>query len=171
MSVLLTLLVTASILGILIIAINFGIKSKKWKTVIFVISILLLTIVILKIGFNFPSFKNELTARGKEENEVYYLLTLYFFMVVGMVCQHFYQRFSKPKEQRMKYPFDWGAIIAPICASPIIFIPLFAALQNAQVDLHGFSQSSIMIYFVAFENGFLWKEAMAQKLKMTKGKQ
>jgi hypothetical protein len=46
----------------------------------------------------------------------------------------------------------------PVLASPIVFIPLLASLQNADPDLSRIDVPGFMIFVVAFENGFFWKE-------------
>ena len=48
--------------------------------------------------------------------------------------------------------------IAPVFASPIVFIPLLTAFQNANVDLNRLTVPKLLIFFVAYQNGFFWKE-------------
>jgi hypothetical protein len=63
--------------------------------------------------------------------------------------------------------FDFGMFVAPVFASPIVFIPLLAALQNtpAITGTQGFSAVNLMVFFVAFENGFFWKEYFDHRRK------
>ena len=84
------------------------------------------------------------------------MIILYLCMLLGMAAQYAHNRFFLPKAQRPE--FDFGLFLAPIFASPIIFIPLLAAMQNAEVDLAQLTVPKMMVFFVAFENGFFWKE-------------
>jgi hypothetical protein len=88
-------------------------------------------------------------------------------MLLGMAAQYGYNRFEQPKAERKA--FDFGLFIAPIFASPIIFIPLLAALQNADLDLTRLTTPKMMVFFVAFENGFFWKEYFDHR-RLEKGK-
>ena len=55
--------------------------------------------------------------------------------------------------------------LAPVLASPIIFIPLLASQQNADLDLSRFDIPRFMIFLVAFENGFFWREYFDNRKK------
>jgi hypothetical protein len=48
------------------------------------------------------------------------------------------------------------ALIKPILASPIVFIPLVSAYQSAPTAA-AFSAADLMLILVAFQNGFFWK--------------
>jgi cytochrome bd-type quinol oxidase subunit 2 len=86
-------------------------------------------------------------------------------MLLGMFAQYLYRHFERPKRYRNKW--DWGCFIAPIFASPIIFTPLAAAFQSVDIDLTKPNSKlpQLMIFFVAFENGFFWKEHYDRKQK------
>jgi hypothetical protein len=85
-------------------------------------------------------------------------------MLLGMLSQYIYTRLEQPKDLRKK--FDLGLFLAPIFTSPIIFIPLLSAMQNAEVDLQNLTTPKIMIFLVAFENGFFWKELFDHRRKL-----
>lgn len=82
-----------------------------------------------------------------------------------MFAQYLYRHFERPKRYRHKW--DWGCFIAPIFASPIVFIPLAAAFQSVDIDLTkpNLKLPQLMVFFVAFENGFFWKEHYDRKQK------
>jgi hypothetical protein len=82
-------------------------------------------------------------------------------MLLGMLSQFLYRRFERP--QRLRPTWDWGMFIAPVFASPIVFIPLLAAFQNANIDLKDLTAPRLMIFFVAYQNGFFWKEFFDRK--------
>ena len=83
------------------------------------------------------------------------LLVLYVCMLLGMASSSVYGRLSLPKLTRP--PFDAGNLIAPFVVSPIIFIPLLGAFQNASADFASLTAPKLMMFLVAFENGFFWK--------------
>ncbi len=74
---------------------------------------------------------------------------LYLAMTLGMVAQYFY--FSTRRK------FRWRPFIKPFLASPIVFIPLVSAYQNALTSLDAFELGDLMLLLVAFQNGFFWK--------------
>lgn len=117
-------------------------------------------------------FRKEPTSKGVgENNEIYFVIILYIFMLLGMLANYFYNRFSKPKTNRES--FDIGLFIAPIFASPIIFIPLLASLQTADIELSNLTTTKLMVFIVSFQNGFFWKEYFDNRnkeIKNTKGK-
>ena len=153
MSPFMTILTILSMAGLLTISIYKCLKSKNLK--IFIIQIVIILLAFSVLYFIFYS-KGIPTSRGAGSDDIYLVIVLYFFMLLGMLAQYLYNRFEQPKSQRKE--FDFGLFIAPIFASPIIFIPLLAALQNAEIDLKNLTVVKSMIFFVAFENGFFWKE-------------
>jgi hypothetical protein len=82
-----------------------------------------------------------------------------------MLAQHAYARLSKPRRRRRRR-FDLGTFLAPIFASPIVFIPLLATIQAAGVDLYRVNGARFMLFLVAFENGFFWKVIFDQRREM-----
>jgi hypothetical protein len=105
-------------------------------------------------GVYFYAFESpsHLQAKG-EQSSGPAMIVLYICMLVGMACHYLYSYFVKPKLKRES--FEFGLLIAPVFASPIIFAPLWAAFQDAGVTL---SPLRYAAFFVAFENGFFWKE-------------
>ena len=141
-----------SLLGLVLIAVFRFIRNKELRR--FIISLVILTLcgfIIFK--FLFPTVS--LTARSSS-NEIYFIIVLYICMLGGMFAQYLYSLLSKRRNEREK--FDFGLFVAPIFASPIVFIPLYAALQNSQIDVTDLSDIKVMVFFVAFQNGFFWKE-------------
>ena len=111
-------------------------------------------VVFLNRVFGFPTPKA--TIAKSASSDIAFGTALFIFMVLGMFAQFLYRYFSNPRTKREA--FDWGLFIAPLFASPIIFIPLLAAMQNAEVDLTQLTAPRMMIFLVAFQNGFFWKE-------------
>ena len=164
MSALLTFLAGLSLLGLFAIALYKALRFKTWRVFAFHLVILVVCFGFLYALFDFP-FVDELTSRGSGENEIYLVILLYFFMILGMACQAFYVHFEQPRKKRKKKKFDFGSFVAPVFASPIVFIPLMAAMQNADIDLSELTLPRMMVFFVAFENGFFWKDLIDHRRK------
>ena len=118
--------------------------------------------VFLNRWFGFP-FAGPVV--NKAGNDMLLTGAMAISMSAGMFAQYLYRYFESPMRYRRKW--DWGCFIAPIFASPIIFIPLAAAFQNADVDLTNdrMTLPRMMIFLVAFENGFFWKEYFDRERK------
>jgi len=103
------------------------------------------------------------SSKGAQPHELSFILILYVCMLLGIMCHYFYGLLMSPKGSRP--PFDLGLFLAPIFASPIIFVPLLGAFQNAEIDLANLTIPKFMVFFVAFENGFFWKEVVENHRK------
>jgi len=150
------LITNLSLLGLFAICVYYFLRSKNIRR--FLLQLLILVSSFMALCFLFYT-PEKLTARGNSANDIYFVIVLYFFMLLGMLAQYLYTRLEQPKKERQK--FEWGLFLAPIFASPIVFIPLLSALQNANIDLSHLNTTKMMVFFVAFENGFLWKEYFA----------
>ena len=153
MSTTMITIISISLAGLLAIAIYHFIQSKSIRRFIWHVIIIGIAFALLYLLF---FMQQAPVSRGETGNDIYFVIVLYFFMLLGMVAHYGHARFMQPKRLRKK--FDFGLFIAPVFASPIIFIPLLSALQTANVDLRQLTTAKIMIFLVAFENGFFWKE-------------
>jgi len=160
MSSLMIILTSISLIALLTIAVYYFIQTKNIRRFILQLIIIGLAFAFLYFLFYKPESP---AARGNGGNDIYFVIVLYFFMILGMLAQYTYARFSQPKRIRKK--FDFGLFIAPVFASPVIFIPLLSALQNANVDLRNLTTAKLMVFLVAFENGFFWKEYFDNRRK------
>jgi hypothetical protein len=161
MSPLMITLTSVSFVVLLAIALYYFIQTKNVRR--FILQLIVIGLAFVFLYFLF--YKAEVaTAKRNSGNDIYFVIVLYFFMILGMLAQYTYARFSQPKRLRKK--FDFGLFIAPVFASPIIFIPLLSALQNANVDLRQLTTVKMMVFFVAFENGFFWKEYFDNRRKL-----
>jgi hypothetical protein len=140
-----------SLLALAMLASHRYTQTKNTRALLVQLAALALCSAFLYALFDFP-FSAEPASRGGESNDIYFVIVLYACMLLGMLAQYGHTRFSQPQRTRKK--FDLGLFFAPVFASPIIFIPLFAALQNSVSDLN----TRVMTFLVAFENGFFWKE-------------
>jgi hypothetical protein len=83
----------------------------------------------------------------------------YLSMVLGMVAQYFYVQAERGKT---KFEFDWMTFLMPIFASPIVFIPLLTLTSEVAIG-GAFTRAKLMVYLVAFQNGFFWKSFFEQR--------
>src|SRR5258708_2153055 len=122
-----TILVIFSLVTLLVLA---GMRASNTKNLRLLI---VETLPILGFGaflhvlFGFPIPKS--TVAKSPSSDLAVGVALFVWMALGMLAQFLYNHFAVPEEERKS--FDWGLFVAPLFASPIIFIPLLAALQNA----------------------------------------
>ena len=161
MSNLITILTGLSLVALASLSVHRLILDKNWKQFAAQMLGLGLCVFVLNLAFDFPFIGLESVPRGVDD-EWKFIVVMYIFMVLGMAAQFAYNHYSKPRGKRRK-KFDFGLFIAPFFASPIIFIPLLAAFMSADIDLSQEHQSRIMLFFVAFENGFFWKDYFDHK--------
>ena len=154
-SVLMTGVVVASLLALLLLLAFWAKTSGNWRLFVAQTTGLLLFAGFLRILFGFPVPVSSAVAKGPAEDFAF-AAALYLCMLLGMAAQFLYRHFEQPKRKRRK--FDWGLFLAPVFASPIVFLPLLASFQNADIDLARLTVPRMMVFFVAFQNGFFWKE-------------
>lgn len=111
-------------------------------------------VILLNTVFGFPFPTAAIAARGAGGGGT--AILLYLAMVAGMFAHGLFGRFSRP--MAIRPPFDLGLLLAPVFASPIVFIPLLVALENADFSSRDFTTAQLMLFLVSFQNGFFWKE-------------
>jgi hypothetical protein len=101
-------------------------------------------------------------APGRGGNYVEWVLVvvLYMAMILGMLAHYAYVRFQRQRGRRRK--FDIGVFLAPVFISPIVFLPIASVLQATE-EVQA-SASHFMLFLVAFENGFFWREFFENRL-------
>lgn len=149
-----------SIFGLLVLALKSYRKSKNAKRLLAWILLLAACGAIYYVVFQTGS---HIASKGEQPNQTGFVVVLYLCLLLGMASHYFYTLLLKPKQSREA--FDLGAFLAPVFASPLVFIPLLGAFQNSQVDLTSLTLPKMMVFFVAFENGFFWKEVVDNRRK------
>ena len=87
------------------------------------------------------------------------IVVCYLSMVLGMVAQYFYNQAERGNE---RLELNWTTFLMPIFASPIVFMPLLTL--TSEVGMGGaFTRAKLMVYLVAFQNGFFWKSFFEQR--------
>ena len=160
----LNLILAVCFVGFAAVMARWARKTGEWRSFWMSVIPLVAFGIFLNHWFGFPIVAPVV---GKSGNDLLLAGAMAISMVVGMFAQYLYRYFERPERYRAKW--DWGCFIASIFASPIIFIPLAAAFQNADVDLTNARMTlpRLMIFLVAFENGFFWKEYFDHKRKET----
>ena len=153
------------ILVSLLLSFHSYLLSKNVRYLIINSIVLILCFIILYKYY----YINEIPipkGQGATSVETYLTIGLCFIaMISGMVCHFLFFHYILPKKERDKVKKDWGRIIAPICVSPIVFIPVVTLLQNAKIDFANPSIANITQFLIAFENGFFWKEIFDNRMK------
>jgi len=109
-------------------------------------------------AFAFPDVEIETKGAAQEWLAV---AVCYLSMVLGMLAQYFY----KQAESGHKKPtIDTMELLMPILASPIVFIPLLTITSDMTFS-GPFTKAKLMVYLVAFQNGFFWKTFFEQRQK------
>ena len=168
MSIVLLIFLGISLTGSLAMIIRFYLKQKNMTQLI--ISLVLLGAAILMLYFLFFS-RSATEPKGDGGNDIYVVIILYGCMFLGMLAEQGYSHFSQPRSKRRKgKKFDIGPLLVPVFTSPIIFIPLFAALQNEELDILKITAPRLMVFLVAFENGFFRKGYLEKRREEFTGK-
>jgi hypothetical protein len=110
--------------------------------------------LLLRVLFGFPTPRVPVAKSASSDLAV--AIALFLSMVCGMLAQFLFDHFSPPQRERKR--FEWGLFLRPVFASPVVFLPLLAAFQNADIDLTHLTSARFMVFLVAFQNGFFWKE-------------
>ena len=157
----------ASCLAVLLaLAVIRAIQTSRWRMLIAEVFAILCFAVFLRLLFGFPVASTIIAKSPSSDWAI--AAALFVFMVLGMFAQYLFGRFTLPKRERKE--FDWGVFIAPVFASPLVFVPLLAALQNADIDLAHLTAPRMMVFLVAFENGFFWKGYFDRQRQGAEGK-
>ena len=155
MSELLNWLTAVSLLALAGVLFYHDYREKSARGFILHALILLACVAFL---WRFYGFLKTAPVGKGDNNEIYFIIVLYVIMVLGMLASYAFQHFSKEKAERKEW--DFGLFLAPVFVSPVIFIPLLTVFQQAGGD-----SPRMMMFLVAFQNGFLWKEYFDHKRK------
>jgi hypothetical protein len=106
----------------------------------------------------FATFPTAVGSRG--DAEIAALVVSYVSMVLGMTAHYVY---AKAEKGETTLRIEWMPFLMPILASPIVFIPLVSIAGEVGTDGGLFSRARLMVYLVAFQNGFFWKHFFDQR--------
>jgi hypothetical protein len=113
-----------SLAALLLMLLIKGLKAGEWRQ---------LAIGLITIS-GFAAFLNRLfgfpfsTTRAMGPQDMAFGAALYLGMLAGILSQYVYRRLASPARRRPNW--DWGLFFGPVFASPIVFIPLWAAFEG-----------------------------------------
>ena len=147
--------------GGMIAGIAWYFRSKKhWRPTLLGLAGLAMVFVFFHFAFSFPK-----TIETKDAaQETVLVVVCYLATLLGMAAQYIYTLSEKENKK-----FQIKLLVMPICASPIVFIPLLTMIQSVDLTAGVFSSSKLMIYLVAFQNGFFWREILGRRRKEAQG--
>jgi hypothetical protein len=149
-----TALVGLCLIALLMLSAYRAVTKKSVRSFAIGFFAVLTISIFLYVLFGFPKPTETIAKSGSSGPAV--AVALFVCMLLGMLAQYAYNYLIAPKTDRKA--FDVGVFIAPVFASPIVFIPLLAAFQNADIDLAALTIPRMMVFLVAFQNGFFWKD-------------
>jgi len=117
------------------------------------------TLIVLASGWIvYAVAPGAMQTRGASD-EIVAIAICYLSMVFGMMAEYGY---AQAERGHKKLEFELMSFLMPIFASPIVFIPLLTL--TSEVAMGGaFTRPKLMVYLVAFQNGFFWKSFFEQR--------
>ena len=153
MSYALAMILMVSVVG-LIIGVGYLDLVRRRSRI--VPSALLVGLVVAVYALAFPD--PDIETKGAVD-ETIAVVFCYLSMVLGMMAQYCYKQAERGDTTLTFEPMEF---LMPIFASPIVFIPLLTI--TADISLSGpFTKAKLMVYLVAFQNGFFWKSFFEQR--------
>ena len=149
MTPVLSSLLAASVVGLLACVWWFSVVRARPRRVARAVALTALAVIAIRYAMVTP-----VESKGAI-HETLAVVFCYAAMVVGMMAQYAYQQ-----TQTHDFRFDPAAFLMPIFVSPIVFIPLLTVI--GEVNTTGaFAQPKLMVYLIAFQNGFFWRSFFA----------
>ena len=156
MTLCMTTIVVVAIFGLAARSTFILATQRRPKPFLVSIAALAALAVLLHRLFGFPFAFSFSASKALAPNELPVIGVLFACMLAGMLAHWLFVWLETP--QRKRPGFDAGHFLMPVLVSPVIFIPLLASQQNADLNLSRFDIPRFMVLLVAFENGFFWKE-------------
>lgn len=98
-------------------------------------------------------------AAGDGIHEIAAVTLCYLSMIFGMMAEYAY---AQAEQGKKRFRFVPMTFVMPILASPIVFIPLLTIAGDVSAG-GAFTRAKLMVYLVAFQNGFFWKSFFEQR--------
>jgi preprotein translocase subunit SecG len=151
MSDLFAVILTVS-LALLVVELAYRVFTKRG-------GLLPRTLVILAGGWVVYALAPKAVQTRGSSDEIVAIVFCYFSMVLGMMAEYGYVQAERGNK---KFEFDLMSFLMPIFASPIVFIPLLTLTSEVAIG-GAFTRPKLMVYLVAFQNGFFWKSFFEQR--------
>jgi hypothetical protein len=154
MSIVLSRILTVSLatllLGVAYLQFRRKDDRRLWST---------LVLIGLAAGVFFFLKADTVETKGPAD-ETIAVVFCYLAMLLGMVAEYGYRQ-AEQGEQPFKFNLRF---LMPIFASPIVFIPLLTITTDMSLG-GAFTKAKLMVYLVAFQNGFFWKSFFEERLR------
>jgi hypothetical protein len=129
-------------------------REKNWRLFAFETLGVLLLLTFLHWCLGMFDFSNVEKGAGDSEDLVR-LALLYFWMVMGMLGQYIYSWLMAGE----RMPFRTREFLATCFIAPAVFIPFYNTVKSSWTD----ASMRWLVYFVAYENGFFFKNTLDQR--------
>jgi hypothetical protein len=116
-------------------------------------------VVVLAAGWVVYALAPKAVQTRGTSDEIVAIVICYLSMVCGMMAEYGYVQAERGKK---RLEFDVMSFLMPIFASPIVFIPLLTLTSEVAIG-GAFTRPKLMVYLVAFQNGFFWKSFFEQR--------
>jgi hypothetical protein len=149
-------LVWLSSLGLLLVGVYQAVRDHRWREwLVWLLGLAALMALFLRSRIVLPPFSARPAARG--DDGALLIVVLYLVMLVGMFSHYLYSFLRRPRARRRR--FDLAAFVAPVFVSPIVFLPLASVLRSLEAGNPANADASrLLLFLVAYENGFFWRE-------------
>lgn len=163
MSAVIAIVFVVCIAGLLVFILYKDIRERKWKHLVLELLVLLAVYLILNRKFHFLStIQQQIETKGGAQENVT-LVLCFLCTIIGMTAQYFYRQ---AEADQPKFKFELAPFLMPIFVSPIVFSPLLALLDK-NIEGPILTIPKLTLYFVAFQNGFFWKDMLEHQKKRT----
>jgi hypothetical protein len=146
-------MLAASAAGFAAIVLYLALRSGRPRNVV-------LTALTLAVGLWLVYAIAPASVRTRGDGDGATLAVSYVAMLLGMVAHYVYAQ-AERGEKRLT--IDWMPFLMPILASPIVFIPLVSLAGEVTSSGGILTRARVMVYLVAFQNGFFWKHFFDQR--------
>ena len=151
-----TTIIALTLIGFLIFIVVDFMRKKNYTYLLINAAILILIFLVLKFYFNFPS-----SVEPRSGIDQWDMLLLYILTLLGMVAHYFYDKLTHEGED---FKFSFKGFIRPLIVSPLIFYPLLSLFDLCNFELNFTTPAGIIMYFIAFQNGYFWKSFFERQL-------
>jgi hypothetical protein len=119
-------------------------------------------IVVLAAGFLAYDLQPAQVEQMGTLDQAAAIVFCYGSMLLGMAAEYGYTLADRASRGEGQLKFDLATFLLPVFASPIIFIPLLTLTSELGAG-GAFTRAHLMVYLVAFQNGFFWKQLFEQR--------
>jgi hypothetical protein len=148
----LDVVVLSSAAAYLLLRLVFPGVERNWRLLILELTGVLLLLAFLHWGLGM--FDSSSVAKGTDSDDLLHIVLLYLSMVLGMLGQYLYSWLKVGERAQFKVREFLGTCFI----APAVFIPFYNTIKGS------WNEPSMrwLVYFVAYENGFFFKNTLDQ---------